>query len=75
MIFDPKKSRFRKVKKMKKITGVFCALALAAGTIPAVASDDAQELRNRLTNATEVLTQIMGTPDKGIPESILAGAS
>ena len=61
---------------MKKFTGVLCALTVAAGTISATAQDsDSSRLAERLTNATSVITQVMATPDKGIPQSILAGAS
>jgi lipid-binding SYLF domain-containing protein len=58
---------------MKKFIGVFCALAVAAGTIPAMAQD--AKLVERLTSAQEVLQEVMATPDKGIPESILSGAA
>ncbi len=61
---------------MKKFTGVLCALAVVAGTIstlPAMAEDS--KLVDRLASATEVLHEVMATPDKGIPESILEGAS
>jgi lipid-binding SYLF domain-containing protein len=58
---------------MKKFTGILCALAVAAGTIPAMAQD--AKLVDRLASATEVLHEVEGTPDKGIPQSILAGAS
>jgi lipid-binding SYLF domain-containing protein len=62
---------------MKKFTGVLCALAVAAGAIGATPAraDDAQKLAERLANASAVLNQIMMTPDKGIPQSTLAGAS
>jgi SH3 domain-containing YSC84-like protein 1 len=58
---------------MKKLTNVLCALAVAAGTIPAMAQD--AKLVGRLGDAAEVLNEVMATPDKGIPESILAGAA
>jgi lipid-binding SYLF domain-containing protein len=61
-----------KGKKMKKFTGVLCALAVAAGTIPAMAQD--AKLVDRLQSATEVLHEVESAPDKGIPQSILAGA-
>ncbi len=60
---------------MKNWTGVLCALAFAAGTIPATAQGDAGKLDERLTKSASIITQIMATPDKGIPEAILAGAS
>ena len=62
-----------KGNNMKKFTGVLCALAVAAGTIPAMAQD--AKLVERLGSATDVLNEIMATPDKGIPQSILAGAA
>jgi lipid-binding SYLF domain-containing protein len=58
---------------MKKFTSMLCALAVVAGAIPAMAQD--AKLVERLANATSVVNEIMKTPDKGIPQSILAGAS
>lgn len=59
---------------MKKIIGVFCGLAMSAGMmLPAQAQDP--KLSDRLNDAADVLAQVMVTPDKGIPQSILAGAS
>jgi lipid-binding SYLF domain-containing protein len=62
-----------KGKKMKKFTGVLCALAMAAGTIPAMAQD--AKLVDRLQAAADVIHEVEGSPDKGIPESILSGAA
>jgi SH3 domain-containing YSC84-like protein 1 len=59
---------------MKIFTGVLCALAISSTVIPAHAVDKAT-LDGRLEDAATVLTEVMGTPDKGIPQSILAGAS
>jgi len=42
--------------------------------IPAHAADKAT-LDGRLEDAATVLNEVMGTPDKGIPQSILSGAS
>jgi len=42
--------------------------------LPAHAAD-MDKLNERLNNAADVIQQIMATPDKGIPSSILAGAS
>jgi SH3 domain-containing YSC84-like protein 1 len=58
---------------MKKFMGVLCALAVAAGTIPAMAQD--AKLADRLAAAADVIHEVEGTPDKGIPESILSGAA
>ncbi len=58
---------------MKKLAGFLSALAVVASVIPVQAQD--AKLTERLTNSASVITQIMATPDKGIPQSILAGAS
>ncbi len=61
---------------MKKFCAIACVCAFAVATIPAFgADDDAGKLSGRLASATSVVQQIMATPDKGIPQSILAGAS
>jgi lipid-binding SYLF domain-containing protein len=60
---------------MKKFTGIVCALAMAATSMSAFAEADRAKLDQRLANASAVLNEIMATPDKGIPQSILAGAS
>jgi SH3 domain-containing YSC84-like protein 1 len=59
---------------MNKVSGVLCALAITAGAISAEAQDTAK-LDERLAAATAVIQEVMGTPDKAIPQSILAGAS
>ena len=58
---------------MKKITGVLCALAMSAGMLPAHAQDT--KLDDRLNSAAAVVDEVMSVPDKGIPQSILAGAA
>src|ERR1700712_6149127 len=60
---------------MKKFIGALCAVVLAAGTLPARADDDTAKLAERLASASEVLKEVMSTPDKGIPQSILSGAA
>jgi len=48
---------------------------MAAGTMSAAAQDkDHQRLDERLASAALVIREVMATPDRGIPESILAGA-
>lgn len=59
---------------MKKISVITCVIALAATTLPALAAGDKQKLDERLTSAQDVITEVMSTPDKGIPQTILAGA-
>jgi lipid-binding SYLF domain-containing protein len=59
---------------MKIFTGVLCALAISASVIPAHAVDRAT-LDSRLEDGSTILSEIMATPDKGIPQSILAGAA
>ena len=60
---------------MKKLSGLVCVMALAASSLTAVAADDKAKIAERLTSAQAVINEVMGTPDKGIPQSILSGAS
>ena len=51
---------------------------MLAGLMPAQAADrasDQAKISERLSDAADVLQEIMATPDRGIPSSILAGAS
>jgi lipid-binding SYLF domain-containing protein len=65
-----------KGEAMKKIFGVLCALAISASTVAATAqSHDQERLNDRLQNAATVISEVMATPDRAIPQSILAGAS
>ena len=50
---------------MKSLAATFCALAFASGSYAA----ENEEVK-RLTAAAEVLTEIQGTPDKGIPTGL-----
>lgn len=59
---------------MKKLLAVICGTFLLAGMAPARAADLAK-LNDRLNAGANVLQEIMATPDKGIPTSILAKAS
>ena len=59
---------------MKKVLATLCGSLLFAGMLPAHAADTGT-LNDRLNAAADVLQQIMAAPDKGIPSSILAGAS
>lgn len=59
---------------MKRLTGVFCSLAMMASVLPGHAQTDKSKLTDRLTDAQGVMNEIMATPDRGIPSSILAGA-
>lgn len=47
---------------------------MLAGMLPARAADTSK-LNERLNAAADVLQEIMAAPDKGIPQSILAGAA
>lgn len=60
---------------MKRITGFMCSVALAATSLSALGATDKAKIDERLTSAQAVLNEVMATPDKGIPESILSGAS
>ena len=46
----------------------------SASILPAMAADHGK-MDERLQSATEVLQQVMATPDKAIPQQILSGAS
>jgi lipid-binding SYLF domain-containing protein len=59
---------------IKKLSVVLCGLAMAACSLSARADDDKSKIAERLTAASQVIEEIMATPDKGIPGSILAGA-
>ncbi len=50
-------------------------MALVATTTLSAVAQDAAKLADRLDAAKAVVQEIMATPDKGIPQSILAGAS
>jgi lipid-binding SYLF domain-containing protein len=61
---------------MKQFVAVLAAVALGVGATQAsYAADDKAKLDDRLNDARLVLNEIMATPDKGIPQSILAGAA
>jgi lipid-binding SYLF domain-containing protein len=57
---------------MKKYLGILCFTAILATVVPAHAQD--AKLDERLNRAALVLDEVMHTPDRGIPRSILAGA-
>jgi lipid-binding SYLF domain-containing protein len=63
------------MKKMKRMLTVLCGLAMVAGNVSALAEDDKAKVAERLNEAGAVIRQIMATPDKSIPASILGGAS
>lgn len=58
---------------MKKLLGALCGFAMLASLIPAHAAD-MHKMDDRLGDAADVIAEIMHTPDKGIPDSILAKA-
>ncbi len=60
---------------MKKMNGFVCAMAMTATSLTSFAAADRAKLDERLTNAAAVVNEVMATPDKGIPQSILAGAA
>lgn len=60
---------------MKRLSVVACGAALGMSSTIASAATDKAKLVERLQDAQAVVTQIMATPDKGIPSSILSGAT
>jgi lipid-binding SYLF domain-containing protein len=61
--------------KMKHLSVVACGVALAVSSSAAFGASDKAKLVERMQDAQAVVTQIMAAPDKGIPSSILAGAT
>ena len=60
---------------MKRISGILCGLTLLTTTTLAAVGQDHAKLDERLNSAQAVIQEIMATPDKGIPQGILSGAS
>jgi len=60
---------------MNRFVTAACTLALAVTSLSASAEADQEKLDGRLISARVVINEVMATPDKGIPQSILAGAS
>ena len=56
---------------MKAIVTLTAVVLLAAPSLFAAPKDDRADEVKRLKRATEVFTEIMGTPDKGVPEELL----
>lgn len=59
---------------MKKISVIASGLVLMISSMNAFGNTDQQKIAERLTAASEVLEEIMATPDKAIPTSILSNA-
>lgn len=63
---------------MKRFAAAMVTAAMVAVGLThnaSAAGDDKGKLTDRLASAQAVIDEVMGTPDKGIPQSILAGAS
>jgi lipid-binding SYLF domain-containing protein len=60
---------------MKKIAAITAGLALTLSAGFANAATDRPKLDERLLSAKNTLAEIMATPDKSIPQGILAGAA
>lgn len=61
---------------MKRVSVVLCGMAMVASSLTArAADDDKTKVADRLNASSEVLNEIMATPDKSIPSGILSGAS
>lgn len=58
---------------MKKLLGAVCGVMLSVGTLSAHAADRG-DIDHRLNDAADVIDQVMSTPDRAIPETILANA-
>jgi len=60
---------------MKRFATIACTLALTVTSLSAFGEADKAKLNERLLSARDVINEVMATPDKGIPQSILSGAS
>jgi SH3 domain-containing YSC84-like protein 1 len=58
---------------MRRFTAIFCAAAMTAAMTVSTFGQD-PKLNDRLEAAKVVIDEVMATPDKAIPQSILAGA-
>lgn len=70
-------SKGKGYKSMKRISEFLSVLALVAITSTSLTAvgQEKTKLAERLDSAQAVLNEIMATPDKGIPQGILAGAA
>ena len=59
---------------VRKSIFALASSALLLSTMAWAADDSKSDIDKRLDNSAEVLTQIMGTPDKGIPTKVLDSA-
>jgi len=60
---------------MKRLSVIVCGVSMTASATAALGATDKPKLVERLQDAQAVVTQIMAAPDKGIPSSILSGAT
>ena len=60
--------------RVQKLPVLALAIALCASTMAMAADDEPSEQVKRMGAAADVLNELMGTPDKGIPEEILSSA-
>ncbi len=56
---------------MKRVAAAVCAVVMMSSAV-AVQAESKAKLDERLTNSKNVLTEIMATPDKAIPDQILS---
>lgn len=59
---------------MKKFFLLLCAAGMLASTVAAFAADDKAAVSDRIEAARTVLTEIMATPDKAIPNFLMQKA-
>jgi lipid-binding SYLF domain-containing protein len=59
---------------MKKFFGALCGFAMVAGMVP-VHAQNMHKMDDRLRDGADIIAEVMHTPDRGIPSSILSGAS
>jgi lipid-binding SYLF domain-containing protein len=60
---------------MRRFAGMACVVAIALSSWSAYGAQDRAKIQERLEAARSVIDEVMATPDRGIPQSILSGAA
>src|SRR5262245_26839920 len=65
------KDTTREVKPMRKLGGMAFTVGLGALiALPAFADKDVEDLNEKLTDAKNVYTELLGVPDKSVPQAL-----
>jgi lipid-binding SYLF domain-containing protein len=75
LLFLERKKVWKMERWKKCLSVIACGTVITVGSTAAFGATDKPKLVERMQDAQAVVTQIMATPDKGIPSSILSGAT